>query len=205
MRRLVRTSSYAVIVMLKSIRVPFFLVVCAGLVVGLAPSSCPQALPPNSVASHVNAATASNASIQEDAKSLFGQLPLRFERNEGQSGEQVKFLTQNGAYALFLTSREAVLTLSRRNHRPRDGKPVQSPAVVRLRLVGANANPRVVGVDELPGRTNHFVGNNPKKWHTNVTNYEVGTEGSPTTSNLTPRGSAYGASTKSYSRPPCLP
>ena len=40
-----------------------------------------------------------------------------------------------------------------------------------MRLVGANPSPQVVGLDELPGKSNYFLGNDPKKWHTNVPNY----------------------------------
>ena len=40
-----------------------------------------------------------------------------------------------------------------------------------MHLVGANANAPVSGVDELPGKSNYFIGNDPKKWRTNVANY----------------------------------
>ena len=46
-----------------------------------------------------------------------------------------------------------------------------APSVLRLRLVGANPNARVTGLDELPGKSNYFIGNDPKKWRTNVPNY----------------------------------
>jgi hypothetical protein len=44
-------------------------------------------------------------------------------------------------------------------------------ALLRMKLVGANPNPKIVGVDELPGKSNYFIGNDPKKWRTNVPNY----------------------------------
>jgi hypothetical protein len=47
----------------------------------------------------------------------------------------------------------------------------QPPQVVRMRLVGGNAKARLVGLDELPGRSNYFIGNDPKKWRTNVPSY----------------------------------
>jgi hypothetical protein len=37
--------------------------------------------------------------------------------------------------------------------------------------VGANSAAKVEGSDELPGKSNYFIGNNPKKWRTNVSNY----------------------------------
>jgi len=47
----------------------------------------------------------------------------------------------------------------------------QTPAVLRLKLVGANPAAKVNGLQELPGRSNYFLGNDPKKWRTNVSNY----------------------------------
>jgi uncharacterized repeat protein (TIGR03803 family) len=49
-----------------------------------------------------------------------------------------------------------------------EAQPLQ---VVRMRLVGGNAKGRVVGLDQLPGRSNYFIGNDPKKWRTNVPSY----------------------------------
>jgi hypothetical protein len=46
-----------------------------------------------------------------------------------------------------------------------------APDVVRLKLLGASAVPQVSGLDELPGKSNYLLGNDPKKWRTNVPNY----------------------------------
>ena len=43
--------------------------------------------------------------------------------------------------------------------------------MLRMQLVGANPQAKVSGLDELPGKSNYFVGNDPKKWRTNVPNY----------------------------------
>lgn len=40
-----------------------------------------------------------------------------------------------------------------------------------MKFVGANAEPQVLGVDELPGKSNYFIGNDPTKWRTNVPSY----------------------------------
>jgi hypothetical protein len=47
----------------------------------------------------------------------------------------------------------------------------QAVSEVRMKFVGANPNARVTGVDEWPGKSNYFIGNDPKKWHTNVPIY----------------------------------
>ena len=63
------------------------------------------------------------------------------------------------------------------DHGPRTNHPIQNPKskiqtqVVRLRLVGANGNADVAGADELPGKVNYFIGNDPGTWRTNLPTY----------------------------------
>lgn len=40
-----------------------------------------------------------------------------------------------------------------------------------MKLVGANGQPQVSGLDKQPGISNYFLGNDPKKWRTNVAQY----------------------------------
>jgi hypothetical protein len=78
----------------------------------------------------------------------------------------VKFLARGGGYGLFLTANEAALTLQ---HPAVSGPQSASrTSIIRMALDGANENAVVVGTDELPGKSNYFVGNNPSKWHRNV-------------------------------------
>ena len=42
---------------------------------------------------------------------------------------------------------------------------------MKMKLVGANLQTEVTGLDELPGKSNYFIGNDPGKWRTNVPNY----------------------------------
>jgi hypothetical protein len=44
-------------------------------------------------------------------------------------------------------------------------------SVLRMRLVGANTTATVAGAEELVGKSNYFIGNDPTKWRTNVANY----------------------------------
>jgi hypothetical protein len=48
---------------------------------------------------------------------------------------------------------------------------VLAPTVLRTKLLGANSAARVTGLDELPGKSHYFIGNDPRKWRTNVPNY----------------------------------
>jgi uncharacterized protein (TIGR03437 family) len=96
----------------------------------------------------------------------YGQLPLPFEANRGQVGRQVKFIARSSGQTLFLTAHEAVLSLRSSNI----DQPIQS-ATVKMSLVGGNAQSRMVGLDELPGKSNYFAGADPQRWYTNIANY----------------------------------
>ena len=111
----------------------------------------------------------------------YGKVSLAFETNRGQTDPRVQFLSRGPGYTLFLTSGEAVLKLSASRAKRRAGperfglgKPSreEAPAVLRLRLLRANPSPTVTGQEQLPGRSNYFRGNDPRKWRMNVPSYE---------------------------------
>ncbi|HTR38267.1 MAG TPA: SBBP repeat-containing protein [Bryobacteraceae bacterium] len=91
----------------------------------------------------------------------YGKLPLSFEANHGQTDRRVKFLSRGSGYTLFLTQDSAVLSLH--------GKTTN--AALRMKVIGANPHAAVVGTDGLPGKSNYFVGKDPKQWRTNVPTY----------------------------------
>ena len=43
--------------------------------------------------------------------------------------------------------------------------------MLRMKLVGADPHVEVTGLDELPGKSNYFIGNDPSKWRTNLPTY----------------------------------
>jgi len=47
----------------------------------------------------------------------------------------------------------------------------EKPAVVRMQLVGANSSTQITAADQLPGKSNYYLGNDPQKWQTNVSQY----------------------------------
>ena len=99
----------------------------------------------------------------------FGKLPLSFESNNGQTDSAVKFLSHGPGYDLFLTSTEAVLSLQK--YQAQAETKVREGSVLRLKMIGANTDPRVEGQDELPGKVNYFIGNDPEKWRRNIPTY----------------------------------
>jgi hypothetical protein len=96
----------------------------------------------------------------------YTKLPLSFERNEGQTAEQVRFTANGDGYQLFLTDNEAVLAL--RQAEAKDNKEKGGYRVVRMRLLNANENVQTSGLEMLPGKLNYFIGNNPDRWRTDV-------------------------------------
>jgi len=117
------------------------------------------------------AGAATNARVSES----YGNLPLQFEANRGQTHKDVRFLSRGAGYSLYLTAGETVLVLSKPNAYPtRDARSAQtSPKSVALRmsLIGAAQKPVVSGRDELPGKANYFIGKDRSKWRTNVPTY----------------------------------
>src|SRR5947209_2822509 len=145
------------------------------LLLALAQASCAPAPVP---AMHTSSELPQTAKTQVLA--AYGKLPLSFEANQGQTEPQVKFLSRGSGYTLFLTSTEAVLMLTKTDahakHRiPGEARLVEpekgAGTVLRMKLLGANPAPAVARVGELPGKSNYFVGNDPKKWRANVPTY----------------------------------
>jgi hypothetical protein len=131
------------------------------------------------------------------ARHQYGQAPLSFEANQGQMDPQVKFLSRGSAYSVSLTSGGMTLTLRpssvvtpRNGYSPssawasqgsrgrelapfgRDRNPHAqtrpAPVSVKINLVGAASNPKVVGEQPLETKVNYFVGQDSSKWCTNV-------------------------------------
>lgn len=143
----------------------------------------PRSVSGPSAASVVSLATFTDRGGAKESPKLvaaYGKLPLAFEANDGQMSPRVKFLSRGQGYMLFLTSTDAVLAFQ--NHsaaKPRNPKhegitPGTSAANVtplRMSLVAPCPNPRIDGLELLPGKSNYFIGNDPAKWRTNVRRY----------------------------------
>ena len=118
---------------------------------------------------------------------IYNKLPLSFEENQGQTAREVRYLSHGSGYELFLTAQEAVLALSgpvgpdlsprrrfatllalRQAHLARKTNQLTA---VRLHFEGANSEPQIMGTGEMPGKVDYFIGNDPKKWHTDVPAY----------------------------------
>jgi hypothetical protein len=120
---------------------------------------------------------------QSSAAEDFGNLPLTFEANQGQTDPSVDFITRTGDATVYLTSTAAVFSITQpasvdalaRRDLPEHGglTPRRSPqstvgVALHMNIVGANPDAVPVGREQLPGIVNYFIGNDPNQWHTNI-------------------------------------
>jgi hypothetical protein len=115
------------------------------------------AAPPERVEAHDAPTRTEPARVRQS----YGALPLSFEANRGQTAADVRFLARGSAYSLYLTGDEITLALRAKSR----------AAALRLKLVGANREPRAYGLEELEGKSHYLVGRDPPRWRTNVPNF----------------------------------
>ncbi len=92
----------------------------------------------------------------------FGQLPLSFEANAGQVQSAAKFIARGPGYHFALADNEASIVLQ---------KSACQSAILKMKLAGANPHARLTGLEPLPGKSNYFIGNDPRRWKTDVAQY----------------------------------
>jgi hypothetical protein len=128
--------------------------------------------------------------------SAFRSLPLSFEPNVGQAGDSVKYLSHGRGYAFFLTQTGATITLQRpvgdsqffqkldnkqqkKFETRKFGRALtrlrkrqqQNRRAVQMGIYGANPAAQIEALDELPGKSNYFIGTNARKWRTGIPNF----------------------------------
>ena len=87
------------------------------------------------------------------AAEKLSKLPLGFEINHGQAAPPVRLFARGHGYGLFLTDDAALLNLPN----------------AQLSLRWLNAQPATPeALDELPGKSNYFIGNDRQAWRTDV-------------------------------------
>jgi hypothetical protein len=141
-----------------------------------------------SAASRTPAPGAKGAEPRGRIRASLGAFPLVFEANQGQTDPRDKYMVRAGGYTLFLTAQDAVFAL-RSSSRPgttptvaKSGLGRARPATshsaqedltsaICLHLSGGNPRAQIAASNQLPGRTNYFIGNDPGKWHANVPQY----------------------------------
>jgi hypothetical protein len=98
----------------------------------------------------------------ESARTTYGNFPLVFEPNQGQSDGAVRFLSHGNGYGLYLTDTEAVLSIAR-----------PASAVVRMKFASTHARPQITGVEPQPGSSHYFRGADPDQWQKEIPHFRA--------------------------------
>ena len=120
---------------------------------------------------------APSVAAQRSIDEAFGRIEMSFEANQGQTDGSVDFLARGPGYTLFLKPEEA--TFSRSRDKDGKGKTKTSlldlsqnlPSVVKLKLLGGNEKAEPVGSYPSSSKVNYFIGNDPNRWHSNVSSF----------------------------------
>ena len=136
--------------------------------------------------------TPQTSTLPRQVQTGYGKLSLAFEANKGQTDPRVQFLSRGSGYSVFLTAGGMVLSLrptesvvpstvadtsakvaaaATAGLVPKNAVAAKPVATMVFNLVGAASNPKAVGEDPLPTKVNYFIGNDPRKWQTNVQTY----------------------------------
>jgi hypothetical protein len=146
----------------KRLRLVFILVVIVRVLVAHAQSREPQ---------HPGMPFSGN---QQFPRGL-GTLPIAFEANLGQIRKDAKFVSRGLSYSAYLTAEGMVLSLKPNSQRETTAaahdRTLKPPTILQFNLLGSAANPPAVGEMQLPGRVNYFLGQDPRRWRTNVPLY----------------------------------
>jgi len=159
------------------------------------PSACHRVLPRISEHPSPHGASQSRPTPVLSRKALRAELqrfqgqPLSFEPNAGQTDRRVEFISRSSEYLLLLTRDGAVLDLKHSSASTQklpsgDQGPLEASstfrsgkigasrrAVLQWRVVGAGTDAKATPSQVLPGISNYFMGQDPKKWRTNVRRY----------------------------------
>ena len=94
----------------------------------------------------------------QPSQQLAGHSHLAFERNAGQAGDDVLFLVRSRSYSIDLTAEGMAVEFQGRSR----------SSIAKIALQGSRDTANPSGEDELPGKVNYLIGNNPAQWHTGV-------------------------------------
>ncbi|MGH9799645.1 MAG: hypothetical protein ACRD82_04710, partial [Blastocatellia bacterium] len=101
--------------------------------------------------------------VSARSHSMLNQLPISFEENRGQVEQAVRFIARQHGYTLYLTDDEARFELK---HKSSD-----KPKTLRVKLASDANKATVEGLGQLSGKSNYFIGNDPREWQTDVPTY----------------------------------
>jgi hypothetical protein len=104
------------------------------------------------------------AALLSAAPALASPPRLAFEPTPGQTDAGARFLLRTRGGTFFFTPDSVVLA-------PQPAHPQAGASALRQKFIGANPAARLAGGATLPGKVNHFRGNDPTRWRTGLPTY----------------------------------
>ncbi len=152
------------------------LVCLSAILIAIAFSTFAQDLTDITQSQKLNAMT-SRLAIEK----VYGNLPLSFERNDGQAGPQALFVSRSPHVNILLSADGLSVNLSHHDWSGIKALPnhpgatplidVNSVHAFQFKFLGSNGAPSVTGLDELPGKSNYLRGRDSQKWLRNIPTY----------------------------------
>jgi hypothetical protein len=93
-------------------------------------------------------------------------LPFYFEANQGQVDSPAQFIARGRDSQFLISPGAAQFELGKMT-----APGVFSPRTVRMQFVGANHRAQISGAEELPGKINYLMGNEPARWQSGVATF----------------------------------
>jgi hypothetical protein len=114
-----------------------------------------------------------SAQLQAQAHSILAGLPLVFEPNQGQANldpadPRARFITHGSGYSLVLGNDGALLNLVSHTRTAGSSHLDRRFQTLQMKMAGASSTAQVTGTDQLPGKSNYFIGNDPAQWRRGV-------------------------------------
>jgi len=132
---------------------------------------------------HLTTQVAGN--LKADIQEAYGKLPLSFIQNNGQVDRRIKFYEKGSGHATFFTKEGVYISLIKGQSLEVRSQKLEniSPAgargserreveIIKLTLSDANKDPEIVPINKQEGQVNYFIGNDPKRWKTNIPTYQ---------------------------------
>ncbi|MCX7747087.1 MAG: Ig-like domain-containing protein [Clostridia bacterium] len=104
--------------------------------------------------------------------------PFYFEKNTGQTSPDICFLSRGKGYTVYLSPSKAVMVLKKpvpveNGDEPPESSLFTPPPELKtyafgLEFTGCEINREMIPEEELPSKSNYFIGNNPDQWYTDI-------------------------------------
>ncbi len=106
----------------------------------------------------------------------YGKLPLYFIQNHGQLDKKVKYYEKASGSAMYFTKEGVYISLIKQESKKvtkKDAKPERQTEakLIKLFFLKGALNPEIVAEGRLEGKVNYFIGNDSKKWKTDIPTY----------------------------------